>query len=170
MWWKHGRPLRRHDEGYAVSYRPGGIAGIDLGRGEARYPILHSVPWFAQPETAQRIRLASQLGSNLQGVCYILDEPTVGLGLSELARLVDVLDELVEAGGSVLVVEHLEQPALGRAQVVVGVQEVVRVLKPYKLVSRDFQPEDTVVAVGGDGTLSASYLTTLSSEEKTQWV
>jgi excinuclease ABC subunit A len=37
---------------------------------------------------------------------YILDEPTVGLGVSEVGRLVDVLEELVDAGGSVLVVEH----------------------------------------------------------------
>jgi excinuclease ABC subunit A len=57
---------------------------------------------------AQRLKVARELAANraVARRLYILDEPTVGLGLSELARLVDVLDELVEAGGSVLVVEH----------------------------------------------------------------
>ncbi len=57
---------------------------------------------------AQRLKVARELAANraVARRLYILDEPTVGLGLSELGRLVDVLDELVEAGGSVLVVEH----------------------------------------------------------------
>jgi excinuclease ABC subunit A len=57
---------------------------------------------------AQRLKVARELAAHraVARRLYILDEPTVGLGLSELARLVDVLDELVEAGGSVLVVEH----------------------------------------------------------------
>jgi excinuclease ABC subunit A len=57
---------------------------------------------------AQRLKVARELAANRSVArrLYILDEPTVGLGLSELDRLVDVLDELVEAGGSVLVVEH----------------------------------------------------------------
>ena len=58
---------------------------------------------------AQRIRLAAQLGSNLCGVCYILDEPTIGLHPRDNARLIDTLRNLQERGNTVLVVEHDEQ-------------------------------------------------------------
>ena len=57
---------------------------------------------------AQRIRLASQLGSNLQGVCYILDEPTIGLHTRDNRRLIATLRELQAKGNTVLVVEHDE--------------------------------------------------------------
>ena len=57
---------------------------------------------------AQRVRLAAQLGSNLRGVCYILDEPTIGLHTRDNRRLLATLRRLVEAGNSVLVVEHDE--------------------------------------------------------------
>ncbi|MEJ2602873.1 MAG: excinuclease ABC subunit UvrA [Gammaproteobacteria bacterium] len=57
---------------------------------------------------AQRIRLASQLGSNLQGVCYILDEPTIGLHARDNRRLLDTLGELEARGNTVVVVEHDE--------------------------------------------------------------
>lgn len=57
---------------------------------------------------AQRIRLASQLGSNLQGVCYILDEPTIGLHPRDNRLLLDSLKVLVDKGNTLLVVEHDE--------------------------------------------------------------
>ncbi len=57
---------------------------------------------------AQRVRLAAQLGSNLRGVCYILDEPTIGLHTRDNHRLLSTLRCLVEAGNTVLVVEHDE--------------------------------------------------------------
>jgi excinuclease ABC subunit A len=57
---------------------------------------------------AQRIRLAAQLGSNLRGVCYILDEPTIGLHPRDNQMLLSTLRRLEEAGNSVLVVEHDE--------------------------------------------------------------
>jgi excinuclease ABC subunit A len=57
---------------------------------------------------AQRIRLAAQLGSNLRGVLYILDEPTIGLHPRDHARLLGTLTELRDLGNSVLVVEHDE--------------------------------------------------------------
>ncbi|HEY3152576.1 MAG TPA: excinuclease ABC subunit UvrA [Candidatus Binatia bacterium] len=57
---------------------------------------------------AQRIRLAAQLGSNLRGVCYILDEPTIGLHPRDNAMLLRTLRRLEELGNSVLVVEHDE--------------------------------------------------------------
>jgi excinuclease ABC subunit A len=55
---------------------------------------------------AQRIRLAAQLGSSLRGVCYILDEPTIGLHPRDNAMLIKTLKRLEQAGNSVLVVEH----------------------------------------------------------------
>jgi excinuclease ABC subunit A len=57
---------------------------------------------------AQRIRLAAQLGSNLRGVCYILDEPTIGLHPRDNAMLLRTLRRLEQVGNSVLVVEHDE--------------------------------------------------------------
>jgi len=57
---------------------------------------------------AQRIRLAAQLGSNLQGVCYVLDEPTIGLHPRDNAALLDTLDRLRAKGNTLFVVEHDE--------------------------------------------------------------
>ncbi|MFW5689970.1 MAG: excinuclease ABC subunit A, partial [Spirochaetota bacterium] len=57
---------------------------------------------------AQRIRLAAQLGSNLRGVCYILDEPTIGLHPRDNRMLLGVLRRLTDKGNTVLVVEHDE--------------------------------------------------------------
>ncbi len=54
----------------------------------------------------QRIRLAAQLGSNLRGVCYILDEPTIGLHPADNLKLLEGLRRLKEKGNSVIVVEH----------------------------------------------------------------
>ena len=58
---------------------------------------------------AQRIRLASQLGSNLRGVCYILDEPTIGLHPRDNGALLDTLERLQAKGNTLLVVEHDEE-------------------------------------------------------------
>ena len=55
---------------------------------------------------AQRIRLATQIGSQLVGVLYILDEPSIGLHQRDNAKLIDSLVKLKELGNSVLVVEH----------------------------------------------------------------
>ena len=55
---------------------------------------------------AQRIRLAAQLGSNLRGVLYVLDEPTIGLHPRDNQRLLDTLVALRDKGNSLLVVEH----------------------------------------------------------------
>lgn len=57
---------------------------------------------------AQRIRLASQIGNSLQGVCYVLDEPTIGLHARDNARLIDGLIALKNKGNTVIVVEHDE--------------------------------------------------------------
>ncbi|HEX7079519.1 MAG TPA: excinuclease ABC subunit UvrA [Gammaproteobacteria bacterium] len=58
---------------------------------------------------AQRIRLASQLGSNLRGVCYILDEPTIGLHPRDNGLLLDTVAALSAKGNTVVVVEHDEE-------------------------------------------------------------
>ena len=55
---------------------------------------------------AQRIRLASQVGAGLQGVTYILDEPSIGLHPSDLDRLLGALEALRDKGNTVIVVEH----------------------------------------------------------------
>lgn len=55
---------------------------------------------------SQRIRLATQIGSQLQGITYILDEPSIGLHQRDNHRLIDALQNLRDIGNSVLVVEH----------------------------------------------------------------
>ncbi len=55
---------------------------------------------------SQRIRLATQIGSQLVGITYVLDEPSIGLHPRDNERLIRALQELVEAGNTVLVVEH----------------------------------------------------------------
>ena len=55
---------------------------------------------------AQRIRLATQIGSKLRGVLYVLDEPSIGLHARDNARLLDSLTQLRDLGNTVLVVEH----------------------------------------------------------------
>lgn len=57
----------------------------------------------------QRIRLAAQLGSDLRGVLYVLDEPTIGLHPQDNERLLSTLDELKARGNTLLVVEHDEE-------------------------------------------------------------
>jgi excinuclease ABC subunit A len=58
---------------------------------------------------AQRIRLASQLGSELSGVMYVLDEPSIGLHQRDNVRLIETLRRLRDLGNTVLVVEHDEE-------------------------------------------------------------
>ena len=58
---------------------------------------------------AQRIRLAAQLGSNLQGVCYVLDEPTIGLHSRDNQILISALRDLSSKGNTLVVVEHDEE-------------------------------------------------------------
>ena len=76
-----------------------GLGYIQLGRG---------VPTLSGGES-QRIRLAAQLGSNLSGVLYILDEPTIGLHARDNEHLLYALEKLKRRGNSVIVVEHDEE-------------------------------------------------------------
>jgi excinuclease ABC subunit A len=58
---------------------------------------------------AQRIRLATQIGSGLQGVLYVLDEPSIGLHQRDNSKLIETLQRLKQLGNSVIVVEHDEE-------------------------------------------------------------
>ncbi|HWF18069.1 MAG TPA: excinuclease ABC subunit A, partial [Verrucomicrobiae bacterium] len=76
-----------------------GLGYLQMGRG---------VPTLSGGET-QRIRLAAQLGSNLSGVLYVLDEPTIGLHARDNEQLLAALQSLKARGNSVVVVEHDEE-------------------------------------------------------------
>ncbi|VCU70556.1 UvrABC system protein A [Pigmentiphaga humi] len=67
---------------------------------------------------AQRIRLAAQLGSNLQGVCYVLDEPTIGLHPRDNRILLNALSRLEGKGNTLVVVEHDEDTIRRAAHVI----------------------------------------------------
>ena len=77
-----------------------------LGRVGLDYLQLHRSAKTLSGGESQRIRLAAQLGSNLRGVLYVLDEPTIGLHPRDNTRLLDALEELTAMGNSLLVVEH----------------------------------------------------------------
>jgi excinuclease ABC subunit A len=85
-----------------------GLAYLSLDR---------SAPTLSGGE-AQRIRLAAQLGSNLRGVCYILDEPTIGLHARDNEVLLGTLERLRDKGNTVIVVEH-DEATIRRAEHVV---------------------------------------------------
>jgi excinuclease ABC subunit A len=67
---------------------------------------------------AQRIRLASQIGSGLTGVMYVLDEPSIGLHQRDNARLIETLKHLRDLGNSVIVVEHDEEAIVAADHVI----------------------------------------------------
>ncbi len=67
---------------------------------------------------AQRIRLATQIGSGLVGVCYILDEPSIGLHQRDNDKLLDTLKKLRDLGNTLLVVEHDEDTMLAADYIV----------------------------------------------------
>jgi len=69
---------------------------------------------------AQRIRLAAQLGSNLQGVCYVLDEPTIGLHPRDNGILLGALGKLSAAGNTLVVVEH-DEDTIRRAEHIIDI-------------------------------------------------
>ncbi len=85
-----------------------GLGYLQLGRG---------VPTLSGGE-GQRIRLAAQLGSNLSGVLYILDEPTIGLHARDNEQLLAALQKLKARGNSVLVVEH-DEATMRRADYII---------------------------------------------------
>ncbi len=76
---------------------------LDVG---LEYLSLHRAAPTLSGGEAQRIRLASQIGSGLSGVLYVLDEPTIGLHPRDNGRLIQALDKLRTLGNTLLVVEH----------------------------------------------------------------
>ncbi len=78
---------------------------IDVGLG---YLTLDRKSGTLSGGEAQRIRLATQVGSGLVGCCYVLDEPTIGLHRRDNDRLLGILRKLADIGNTVLVVEHDE--------------------------------------------------------------
>jgi excinuclease ABC subunit A len=89
-------PILREIRGRIDFLRQVGLGYLELSR---------SGDTLSGGET-QRIRLAAQLGSNLRGICYILDEPTIGLHPADNERLLDMLQVLKNRGNTVVVVEH----------------------------------------------------------------
>jgi excinuclease ABC subunit A len=78
---------------------------VDVGLG---YLTLDRKTGSLSGGEAQRIRLATQVGSGLVGVCYVLDEPTIGLHQRDNTRLIRTLHRLRDIGNTVLMVEHDE--------------------------------------------------------------
>lgn len=72
------------------------------------YLTLHRAVTTLSTGEARRIRLAAQLGSNLHGVCYLLDEPTIGLHPRDNDKLLEALGVLRDRGNTIVVVEHDE--------------------------------------------------------------
>jgi len=86
-----------------VNARLGFLASVGLN-----YLTLDRTAATLSGGEAQRIRLATQVGSGLVGVCYVLDEPTIGLHHRDNDRLIATLRHLTDIGNTVLVVEHDE--------------------------------------------------------------
>ena len=101
---------------------------------------------------AQRIRLASQIGSGLVGVMYILDEPSIGLHQRDNQRLLDTLTRLRDLGNTVLVVEH-DEDAIRQADYVVDLGPGAGV-HGGEVVARG-TPEEIAAATGS---LTGEYL------------
>ncbi|MEW5815825.1 MAG: excinuclease ABC subunit UvrA [Spirochaetota bacterium] len=87
---------------------------------------------------AQRIRLATQIGSSLVGVLYILDEPTIGLHQKDNQRLIDTLKHLRDIGNTLIVVEHDEQ-TLRTADYIVDLGPGAGVHGGYVIASGELQ-------------------------------
>ncbi len=88
---------------------------IDVGLG---YLTLSRAAGTLSGGEAQRIRLATQIGSSLVGVLYILDEPSIGLHQRDNARLIGTLKHLRDIGNTLIVVEHDEDTMLAADQIV----------------------------------------------------
>jgi len=88
---------------------------VDVGLG---YLTLDRKSGTLSGGEAQRIRLATQVGSGLVGVCYVLDEPTIGLHQRDNAKLIRTLKRLRDLGNTVIVVEHDEQTIMAADHVI----------------------------------------------------
>src|SRR5262249_31201653 len=91
-----------------------------LAGGGLEYPTLARASGTLSGGESQRIRLASQIGSGLTGVLYVLDEPSIGLHQRDNARLLETLKRLRDLGNTVIVVEH-DEDAIRSADYVVDI-------------------------------------------------
>ncbi len=108
-----GEGVLRRAETFADA---GGDCGADSDRSEAAFGFLVAVGLeyltldrlasTLSGGEAQRIQLATSLGSRLVGALYVLDEPSIGLHTRDTARLIHILEELRDLGNTILVVEH----------------------------------------------------------------
>jgi excinuclease ABC subunit A len=124
------REVRQWVQGLALQGRAADIARDLLPEIQSRLAFLEEVglgyltldrgaPTLSGGE-AQRIRLAAQLGSNLQGVCYVLDEPTIGLHARDNHILLGALHKLGDKGNTLVVVEH-DEDTIRRADHVIDI-------------------------------------------------
>lgn len=122
--------VRRWVEKLALLGREAGIARDLIPEIKSRLEFLEDVglgyltldrgaPTLSGGE-AQRIRLAAQLGSNLQGVCYVLDEPTIGLHPRDNQILLSALGKLSDRGNTLVVVEH-DEDTIRRADNIIDI-------------------------------------------------
>ncbi|MDB5886094.1 MAG: UvrA family protein, partial [Polaromonas sp.] len=122
--------IRAWVESLALTGREAGIARDLIPEIRSRLEFLEDVglgyltldrgaPTLSGGE-AQRIRLAAQLGSNLQGVCYVLDEPTIGLHPRDNQILLSALGKLSERGNTLVVVEH-DEDTIRRADNIIDI-------------------------------------------------
>ena len=121
---------RRWIDGLKLTGRDAGIARDVVSEIGSRLQFLEEVglgylsldraaPSLSGGE-AQRIRLAAQLGSNLQGVCYVLDEPTIGLHPRDNQILLNALRKLGDKGNTLVVVEH-DEDTIRRADHIIDI-------------------------------------------------
>src|SRR5207244_1125556 len=99
----HEADYRHNLEEFLVTLSEGIARLVEVGAGYLT--LERSSPTLSAGE-AQRLRLASLLGSGLSGVLYVFDEPTIGLHHRDTGRLIDVLRRLRDLGNTVLVIEH----------------------------------------------------------------
>ncbi|RZI76881.1 MAG: excinuclease ABC subunit UvrA, partial [Variovorax sp.] len=122
--------IRKWFEGLALAGRDAEIARDLVPEIKSRLEFLEEVglgyltldrgaPTLSGGE-AQRIRLAAQLGSNLQGVCYVLDEPTIGLHARDNRILLNALHKLGDKGNTLVVVEH-DEDTIRRADHIIDI-------------------------------------------------
>ena len=138
---------------------------IDVG---LNYLTLHRAAPTLSGGEAQRIRLASQIGSGLSGVLYVLDEPTIGLHPRDTARLVTALKKLRNLGNTLLLVEH-DRDVIAQADRLLDFGplagrnggEIVAEGTPAELVAKKRQSKRK--AVSGAESLTRAYLSGASA-------
>ena len=110
---------------------------------------------------AQRIRLATQIGSRLRGVLYVLDEPSIGLHARDNDRLLHSLEQLRNLGNTVLVVEH-DEDTIRRADYVVDLGPGAGNAGGYLVATG--KPEEIAAA---PGSLTGHYLSGAGEHSRT---